>query len=51
MADEPREPREPQGREAEVLAARRASLERLGRERAFAIDPDTCGIVAEAPLP
>ena len=33
------EPREPQGREAEVLAARRASLERLGRERAFAITP------------
>ena len=27
----------PTGREAEVLAARRASLERLGRERAFAI--------------
>jgi lysyl-tRNA synthetase, class II len=31
------EDREPQGREAEVLAARRASLERLGRDRAFAI--------------
>ena len=29
------EPR-PTGREAEVLAARRASLERLGRERAIA---------------
>ncbi|HEX9300543.1 MAG TPA: lysine--tRNA ligase [Actinomycetota bacterium] len=28
----------PTGREAEVLAARRASLERLGRERAFAIN-------------
>jgi len=27
----------PTGREAEVLAARRASLDRLGRERAFAI--------------
>src|SRR5436190_16198805 len=26
------------GREAEVLAARRASLERLGRDRAFALD-------------
>jgi len=31
------EPR-PTGREAEVLAARRASLERLGRERAFAVN-------------
>src|SRR5947208_4515472 len=28
----------PTGREAEVLAARRASLDRLGRERAFAIN-------------
>src|SRR5438477_12569187 len=31
------EPR-PTGREAEVLAARPASLERLGRERAFAVN-------------
>ena len=33
----PAAPEEPRGREAEVLAARRASLDRLGRERAFAI--------------
>jgi len=32
------EERTPTGREAEVLAARRASLERLGRDRAFAIN-------------
>src|SRR5947208_16983789 len=32
------EERTPTGREAEVLAARRASLDRLGRDRAFAIN-------------
>jgi lysyl-tRNA synthetase class 2 len=32
------EPGEATGREAEVLAARRASLERLGRDQAFAMD-------------
>jgi lysyl-tRNA synthetase, class II len=38
------------GREAEVLAARRASLERLGRERAFAMTlADALGV--EAPTP
>ena len=37
---------EPTGREAEVLAARRASLERLGRERAFAMSlEDALGVV------
>ncbi len=35
---EPHLPAEERGREAEVLAARRASLERLGRDRAFALD-------------
>ena len=45
MAEEPEEPRpeaaapeEATGREAEVLAARRASLERLGTDRAFALN-------------
>ena len=44
MTDEPGRPapgdgaaEEARGREAEVLAARRASLERLGRDRAFAL--------------
>ncbi|HYJ62081.1 MAG TPA: lysine--tRNA ligase [Actinomycetota bacterium] len=38
---------EPRGREAEVLAARRASLERLGRDRAFAITlADVLGVEA-----
>jgi lysyl-tRNA synthetase class 2 len=37
MAEPPPADAEARGREAEVLAARRASLERLGRERAFAI--------------
>lgn len=37
MSDEPREDAEQHGREAEVLAARRDSLERLGRDRAFAL--------------
>jgi lysyl-tRNA synthetase class 2 len=35
---EPHPPAEERGREAEVLAARRASLERLGRDQAFALD-------------
>ena len=38
MADGPRTPEDATGREAEVLAARRASLERLGRDRAFALN-------------
>ena len=40
----------PTGREAEVLAARRASLERLGRERAFAMTlADVLGVDEPAP--
>jgi lysyl-tRNA synthetase class 2 len=38
---------EARGREAEVLAARRASLERLGRERAFALTLEQAIGVAE----
>ena len=39
MAEDPQDAeRTPTGREAEVLAARRASLERLGRDRAFALN-------------
>ena len=47
MGEEPREPRddltpdaEQRGREVEVLAARRDSLERLGSDRAFALSLD-----------
>jgi len=36
--DGPDRPAAERGREAEVLAARRASLDRLGRDRAFALD-------------
>jgi lysyl-tRNA synthetase, class II len=49
-----REPEPPQrgegGREAEVLAARRASLERLGRDRAFALDLRSV-LGADEPVP
>jgi lysyl-tRNA synthetase class 2 len=42
---------EASGREAEVLAARRASLERLGRERAFAITlQDALGVAEPTPI-
>jgi lysyl-tRNA synthetase class 2 len=44
-------PEEPQGREAEVLASRRASLERLGTRRAFAITlADVLGVDDPDPI-
>jgi lysyl-tRNA synthetase class 2 len=46
MADDT-PPQEAQGRETEVLAARRASLERLGRDRAFALTLEVALGVAE----
>jgi lysyl-tRNA synthetase class 2 len=47
MPDDDRIGGEGTGREAEVLAARRASLERLGRQRAFAITLEAVLGVAE----
>jgi lysyl-tRNA synthetase class 2 len=51
MSDEPRQGAEQRGREAEVLAARRDSMERLGRARAFALSlHDALGVEAPSPV-